>query len=249
MIENKFIDVLIIGSGVAGFYCALNLKNNLNVLVVCKSDVLSTNTYLAQGGISTARNKNDIKKFIEDTLKAGKYKNDLKAVKVLANESMSDIDNLIRLGINFDINKDKTLNYTKEGAHSINRIVHTKDNTGESIAKVLISKVKEKENIEIYENTYFVDIIKDKNQCIGGILLRNQNQINVYAKSVVLATGGIGGVFNDSTNQKILTGDSLAIAKKHNIELKDMNYVQIHPTAFYDENNVDRRFLISESLR
>lgn len=249
MVKNKFVDVLIIGSGVSGLYCSLHLNNDLNILVVCKSEITCTNTYLAQGGIATSIGKEDIKNFIEDTLKAGKYKNDLTSVKVLANESKDNINNLIKLGVDFDRNNDGTLNYTKEGAHSINRIVHTKDNTGESLAKILISKVKEKKNIEIYENTYFADLIEYENKCIGGILLTDENQINVYAKSVVLATGGIGGIFNDSTNQRDLTGDSISICKEHNIELKDVNYIQIHPTAFYDEENSDRRFLISESLR
>ncbi|MCS6131737.1 UNVERIFIED_ORG: L-aspartate oxidase [Clostridium botulinum] len=249
MVRNKFVDVLVVGSGVSGLYCALNLNENLNVLVVCKSSVTCTNTYLAQGGISTSISKEDIPVFIEDTLKAGQYKNDLKAVEVLANESMSNIKNLISLGVNFDKNDDGTLNYTKEGAHSVNRIVHTKDNTGESVAKVLIEQAKEKENIMICENTYFVDIIENENKCIGGILLKDNDQINVYAKNVVLATGGIGGLFSDSTNQRILKGDSLAIAKKHDIKVKDINYIQIHPTVFYDEGNFDRRFLISESLR
>ena len=246
---NKFVDVLIIGSGVSGLYCALNLRKDLNILVVCKDKVSCSNTYLAQGGISVARGEDDIPLYIEDTLKAGKYKNDLDAVKVLTSESMDNIKSLIEMGLKFDRNEDESLNFTKEGAHSINRIVHTKDNTGESTAKILINKVKQKDNINIYEDTYFVDIIEKENECIGAILVKEDEQINVYAKAVVLATGGIGGLFNNSTNQRILTGDGIAVAAKHNIKLKDMNYIQIHPTAFYEEENNQRRFLISESLR
>lgn len=246
---NKFVDVLIIGSGVSGLYCALNLRKDLNVLVVCKDKISCSNTYLAQGGISVARGIEDIPAYIEDTLKAGKYKNDLEAVKVLTSESMENISALIEMGLRFDRNEDDSLNFTKEGAHSINRIVHTKDNTGESTAKILIEKVKERENINVYEDTYFVDIIEKERKCIGGILIKEEEQINVYAKTVVLATGGIGGLFNNSTNQRILTGDGIAVAVKHNLELKDMNYIQIHPTAFYEEETNQRRFLISESLR
>lgn len=246
---NKFVDVLIIGSGVSGLYCALNLRDDLNVLVVCKEKIECSNTYLAQGGISVARNEDDIATFIEDTLKAGKYKNDLEAVKVLASESRENIKKLIEMGLKFDINEDGSLNYTKEGAHSINRIVHTKDNTGESTAKILINKVKQKENISIFEDTYFIDIIEREEECIGAILVKENEQINVYAKAVVLATGGIGGLYNNSTNQRILTGDGIAAAIKHNIALKDMDYIQIHPTAFYEEEKNQRRFLISESLR
>lgn len=246
---NKFVDVLIIGSGVSGLYCALNLRKDLNILVVCKDKISCTNTYLAQGGISVARGEGDIPLYIQDTLKAGKYKNDLEAVKVLTSESMDNIKSLMEMGLEFDRNEDESLNFTKEGAHSINRIVHTKDNTGESTAKILIEKVKQKDNINIYEDTYFIDIIEKENECIGAILVKENEQINVYAKAVVLATGGIGGLFNNSTNQRILTGDSIAVAAKHNIALKDIKYIQIHPTAFYEEENNVRRFLISESLR
>ncbi|NRT47452.1 L-aspartate oxidase [Clostridium beijerinckii] len=246
---NKFVDVLIIGSGVSGLYCGLNLRKDLNVLIVCKDKITCSNTYLAQGGISVAKGVEDIPLYIEDTLKAGRYKNDLEAVETLINESMVNIELLIEMGLAFDRNEDGSLNFTKEGAHSVNRIVHTKDNTGENTAKILIDKVKKRENISVYENTHFVDIIEKENKCIGALLIREGEQINVYAKAVVLATGGIGGLFNNSTNQRILTGDGIASAIRHNIELKDMNYIQIHPTAFYEEGENKRKFLISESLR
>ncbi|MDR3595167.1 L-aspartate oxidase [Clostridium sp.] len=246
---NKFVDVLVIGSGVSGLYCALNLRGSLNVLVVCKDKMNCSNTYLAQGGISVARGEADIPLYIEDTLKAGQYKNDVDAVKVLAFESIYNVKKLIEMGLNFDENQDGSLNYTKEGAHSISRIVHTKDNTGESTAKILIDKVKEKDNINVYENTYFIDIMEDEGKCIGAILVKENEQINVYAKAVVLATGGIGGLYNNSTNQRILTGDGIAAAIKHDVNLKDLNYIQIHPTAFYKDGENQRRFLISESLR
>lgn len=246
---NKFVDVLIIGSGVSGLYCGLNLRKDLNVLIVCKDKITCSNTYLAQGGISVAKGVEDIPLYIEDTLKAGRYKNDLEAVETLINESMVNIELLIEMGLAFDRNEDGSLNFTKEGAHSINRIVHTKDNTGESTAKILIDKVKKRENISVYENTHFVDIIEKENKCIGAMLIREDEQINVYAKAVVLATGGIGGLFNNSTNQRILTGDGIASAIRHGIELKDMDYIQIHPTAFYEEGENKRKFLISESLR
>ncbi|NSB16889.1 L-aspartate oxidase [Clostridium beijerinckii] len=246
---NKFVDVLIIGSGVSGLYCGLNLRKDLNVLIVCKDKITCSNTYLAQGGISVAKGVEDIPLYIEDTLKAGRYKNDLEAVETLINESMVNVESLIEMGIAFDRNEDGSLNFTKEGAHSVNRIVHTKDNTGESTAKILIDKVKKRENISVYENTHFVDIIEKENKCIGAMLTREDEQINVYAKAVVLATGGIGGLFNNSTNQRILTGDGIASAIRHGIELKDMDYIQIHPTAFYEEGENKRKFLISESLR
>ncbi len=246
---NKNVDVLIIGSGISGLYSALNLNSNLNVLVVSKGKLDCTNTSLAQGGISVARDKDDVPYFIEDTLKAGQYKNDLEAVKVLASESIDNLKNLVSLGLKLDLDKDRNWDYTKEGAHCINRIVHTNDHTGDNVEKILIKNVISRENITVYEDTFFVDIIVDNSKCIGGILIKDGKQINVFAKYVILACGGIGGLYKNSTSQRILKGDGLATAIRHNVELKDINYIQIHPTAFYDETNDERRFLISESVR
>lgn len=141
---NEFFDIVIIGSGVSGLYSALNLRKDLKILVVCKDKITITNTYLAQGGISVAKDKNDIQLFIEDTLKAGQYKNDIKAVRVLAEESADNIKELINLGLNFDIDNNGNIDFTREGAHSVNRIVHTKDNTGESVEKTLIYNIKKR---------------------------------------------------------------------------------------------------------
>lgn len=245
---NKIVDVLIIGSGVSGIYTSLNLKDDIDVLLISKGKLQDTNTNLAQGGIATARNEEDIKLFIEDTLKAGKYKNDLSAVKILTKESIDNIKNLTKLGVNFDKYDDELI-YTREGAHSINRIVHTKDNTGESVQKALINELKQRKNITVYEDTYFADIISENNKCMGAIIIKDNKQINVYAKCVVLASGGIGGVFKNSTNQKILNGDSIAVSLKNNIKLENLNYIQIHPTAFYEQGSNEKRLLISEAVR
>ena len=247
--ENKNVDVLIIGSGVSGLYSALNLDSNLDVLVVSKGKIDCTNTALAQGGISVARNKEDIPDFIEDTLNAGQYKNDLDAVKVLTSESIENVEQLVSLGLKLDLDENGNWDYTKEGAHCINRIVHTNDHTGEDVEKTLVKNVLTRKNITVYEDTFFVDIIEDNDKCIGAILLKNNEQINVFAKYVILACGGIGGLYKNSTSQRILKGDGLAAAIRHNVELKDINYIQIHPTAFYDETEDERRFLISESVR
>ena len=140
-------------------------------------------------------------------------------------------------------------NYTKEGAHCVNRIIHTQDNTGENVEKTLVENVLNRKNIKVYEDTFLVDIIEKNNKCIGAILFKDNKQINVFAKSVILASGGIGGLYKNSTSQRILKGDGLAVALRHDVELKDINYIQIHPTAFYDESDDERRFLISESVR
>ena len=247
--ETKYIDVLVVGSGVAGLYCALNLRKDLDVMVVSKDKLDCTNTYLAQGGISVARDMEDIPLFIEDTLRAGQYKNDLQAVKVLTRESIENVDSLVALGLDVDKDEDGNWDYTKEGAHCVNRIIHTQDNTGENVAKTLIKNTLCRSNIRVYEDTFLADIIVKNDKCIGAILLKNGKQINVFAKNVVLACGGIGGLYRNSTSQRILRGDGLAIALRHDIELKDINYIQIHPTAFYDGSTDERRFLISESVR
>lgn len=247
--ENKYVDVLIVGSGVAGLYSALNLRDDLDVIVVSKDKIDCTNTSLAQGGISVARDVNDVPYFIEDTLKAGQYKNDVQAVKVLTKESIENVDSLVALGLDVDKDDEGNWDYTKEGAHCVNRIIHTQDNTGENVEKTLVENVLNRKNIKVYEDTFLVDIIEKNNKCIGAILFKDNKQINVFAKSVILACGGIGGLYKNSTSQRILKGDGLAVALRHDVELKDINYIQIHPTAFYDESDDERRFLISESVR
>ena len=247
--ENKYVDVLIVGSGVAGLYSALNIRDDLDVMVVSKDKIDCTNTSLAQGGISVARDVNDVPYFIEDTLKAGQYKNDVQAVKVLTKESIENVDSLVALGLDVDKDDEGNCDYTKEGAHCVNRIIHTQDNTGENVEKTLVENVLNRKNIKVYEDTFLFDIIEKNNKCIGAILFKDNKQINVFAKSVILACGGIGGLYKNSTSQRILKGDGLAVALRHDVELKDINYIQIHPTAFYDESDDERRFLISESVR
>lgn len=247
--ENKYVDILVVGSGIAGLYCALNLREDLDVMVVSKDKIDCTNTSLAQGGISVARDFEDVPFFAEDTLRAGRYKNDVQAVEVLTKESIENVDYLVSLGLDVDKDEEGNWDYTKEGAHCVNRIIHTQDNTGENVEKTLVKNACERKNIRISEDTFLVDIIERNNKCIGAVLLKDKEQINVFAKFVVLACGGIGGLYKNSTSQRILRGDGLAVALRHDIELKDINYIQIHPTAFYDESDDERRFLISESVR
>lgn len=185
---NIECDVLIVGTGIAGLYTALNLRDDLKIILASKSKITETNTYLAQGGIATAKDEDDIPSFIEDTLRAGNYKNKLEAVNVLANESIENIKRLIRLEVEFD-KIDNVLLYTREGAHSINRIVHHKDYTGKAVADALISKVNKKKNITIFENAALVDLIVKDNACLGGIFIKDVKQINIFSRQTVLATG------------------------------------------------------------
>ena len=245
---NMFVDVLIVGTGISGLYSALNLRSDLNVLLITKTKIRESNTYLAQGGIATAKNIEDIPYHIEDTLIAGQYKNNTSAVKVLVEGSMENIHDLQCFGLELDKENGKLL-YTKEGAHSTSRIVHVKDHTGKAVVDALIKIIEEKDNISIYEDTYMVDILKNKNKCCGLIALKHGELINIYSKVVILATGGIGGLFKNSTSQRPLTGDGIYIALKNSVELKDLDYIQFHPTALYKKNESERRFLISESMR
>lgn len=245
---NKKYDVLIIGTGVAGLYTACNLNSSLKVLVITKNKLRDCNSYLAQGGISTLRDIEDKDAFIEDTLRAGNYKNKVEAVTQLVENSTNNIKRLLDIGVDFD--KDSgALNYTREGGHSKFRIVHAKDETGKEVIEKLINYVTNKDNITLLEEAELLDIIQYKNRCIGGVIEYNSEVITVNAKATVLATGGIGGIFNSTTNFETITGDGLSIALKHNIPIKDISYLQLHPTVLYEDKVRGRKLLLSESLR
>ena len=245
---KRVADVLIVGSGVAGLYASLNLRDDLEIIMVSKKSVNLCNSSLAQGGIAVARGKEDFQSFIEDTLKAGKYENNIDSVKVLVEESMDNINKLIELGANFEKDENGVL-FTKEGAHEINRIVYHKDITGKHVEDILLENVKRRKNIKIIEDCEMVDIYHRDNRCIGALFNKDGETLSIYAKVVILATGGIGGLFKKSTNERIITGDSIGVAIRNNIEIKDLSYIQIHPTAFFSKKSEEKRFLISESVR
>ncbi|WP_415331210.1 L-aspartate oxidase [Clostridium perfringens] len=245
---KRVADVLIVGSGVAGLYASLNLREDLEIIMVSKKSVNLCNSSLAQGGIAVARGKEDFQSFIEDTLKAGKYENNIDSVRVLVEESMDNINKLIDLGANFEKDENGVL-FTKEGAHEINRIVYHKDITGKHVEDILLENVKRRKNIKIIEDCEMVDIYHRDNRCIGALFNKDGENLSIYAKVVILATGGIGGLFKKSTNERIITGDSIGIAIRNNIEIKDLSYIQIHPTAFFSKKSEEKRFLISESVR
>lgn len=243
-----YADVLIVGCGVAGMYAALNIDKTHRVVIISKSKTEECNTYLAQGGISCARGSDDIDLFVKDTIKAGKNKNSVEAVTVLAEESIENINRLMEFGMEFDY-KDGQLDYTREGAHSINRIVHSTDETGKKVFETLFQQVKNRDNITIYEDAILVDILKFNGDCCGGIVKMDNGVDYIHSKYTILASGGIGGLFLNSTNRRTITGDGIAIALRNDIELQNLQYVQFHPTALYQDNSQERKFLISESLR
>lgn len=241
-------DVLIVGTGIAGLYTALNLRDDIRILMITKNSFKDCNSYLAQGGISTSLGFFDEENYFNDTVKAGNYHNDTKAVKLLIKNSIENINTLIKLGVPFDKTKEK-LNYTREGGHSEFRIVHVKDETGKSVTETLLNIVSKKRNITMLENTALIDLICKDNTCYGGILRDSHRTYKVNSKFTILATGGIGGIFNSTTNVEYLTGDGLNISLKHNIEIKDMEYLQLHPTVLYEPDVKGKKLLLSESLR
>lgn len=242
-------DVAIVGSGAAGLYCALNLPEDLNVVVFTKDSAERSDSFLAQGGICVLKNENDYDSFFEDTMKAGHYKNRVESVDIMINSSRAVINDLVDYGVRFERNDDGGFKYTREGGHSTERILFHEDVTGKEITSTLLERVKELDNVKIIEKFTMIDIIEEDNTCCGIVGVdENGSLVPVTASFVVWATGGIGGLYKDSTNYRHLTGDALAISLKHNIKLEDVDYVQIHPTAFYSEK-YGRRFLISESCR
>ena len=241
-------DVIIIGTGVSGLFAALNLSKDKKVLVLTKTISDESDSFLAQGGICVQRTDDDYDSFIEDTLKAGHYENDRNSVAIMVTQSREIINDLLDIGVEFD-KENAGFSYTKEGAHSKARILHCKDRTGKEISSKLLEKVRQLKNVEILENTILLDILADHNHCYGVVVRDNENKLrNLYAHFTIFATGGIGGLYEKSTNYPHLTGDAIAIALRHNIRLKNINYIQIHPTALYTEQP-GRAFLISESVR
>lgn len=241
-------DIVIVGSGVAGLYAALSLPEDKKITVLTKSVAEESDSFLAQGGICVERDDEDYESFYEDTMRAGHYENSPESVDVMIRSSRSVIDDLVSFGVDFDKNENGFI-YTREGAHSRPRILFHKDITGKEITSVLLSEARKRSNVTIIENATMVDIIVDSGECRGVIYHDSENRyFTILADYTILATGGIGGLFKHSTNYRHLTGDSLAIAIKHGIRLKDIDYIQIHPTTLYSGES-GKVFLISESVR
>ncbi len=244
------VDVLIAGCGCAGLYLALNLPRDKKVLLITKSDCESSDSFLAQGGMCMLKDESDYESFFEDTLKAGHYENDKRSVEIMIKSSPDVVKDLLDAGARFEREADGSLAFTKEGAHSAKRIIFHEDVTGKEITSHLLDRVKELSNVTILEYTRLLDVISKDNQCLGAVLSMEDGSLaKVKADTVVLATGGIGGLYRHSTNFRHLTGDALAIAMRHQVKLQNIDYVQIHPTTFFSKKEEDRSFLISESTR
>ncbi|MBQ7034340.1 MAG: L-aspartate oxidase [Clostridia bacterium] len=241
-------DILIVGCGVAGLYCALHLPQEKTVTVITKNEAPKSDSFLAQGGICVLRDEADYQAFYNDTMKAGHYENNPESVEIMIRSSQEVIGDLVDFGVCFE-REGEAFAYTREGAHSRARILFHEDETGKEITSRLLERVKERPNITLMENFTMVDLICEKNRC-AGIVGRDAggNYQSIDADYTVLATGGIGGLFKHSTNYRHLTGDALALALKYDIKLQHMDYIQIHPTTLYTKKE-GRAFLISESVR
>lgn len=244
----KEYDVIIVGTGAAGLFTAISFPENYKILMITKDTIENSDSYLAQGGISTLLRDEDYKAYFDDTMKAGHFENKPESVETMILSSNAIIQQLIKLGVDFDKTETGELDYTREGGHSTYRILHHQDVTGKEIVTKLLAKVKTCKNIMMLEKTTMVDIVAKNNEC-QGVVMKDETGISAcFGKSIILATGGLGGVFKNSTNFPHIAGDSFAIALKHKIKLENINYIQIHPTVLYSKKK-GRRFLISESVR
>ena len=256
---NLTTDVLIVGSGVAGLYCALNLPDSLQVTVITKAKVYECDSYLAQGGICVLRDDEDYNSYFEDTLRAGHYENSKESVDIMIKSSRMVIEDLVKFGVDFTKDKAGNFIYTKEGAHSVPRILFHKDITGKVITEALIKEVQTRKNIKLIEYLTMIDVISSEikgiRKCRGIVAVysgkdsyTSDKLITIEAANTVLACGGIGGLYEHSTNYEHLKGDAIGIAIKNGIRLRNIDYIQIHPTTLYTEKP-GRAFLISESVR
>ena len=242
-------DVLIAGCGCSGLYMAMNLPADKKILMITKSDCESSDSFLAQGGMCMLKCEEDYESYFEDTMKAGHYENDKKSVEIMIRSSVGVVKDLVDCGARFAREADGSLAYTREGAHSSNRIIFHEDITGKEITSTLLDVVRKLENVTIMEYVTMTDIIEKDNVCYGVWAKdANNNEMCIKAGYTIFACGGIGGLYDHSTNYPHLTGDAIAIAIQHGIKLENVDYVQIHPTTLYTKEK-GRAFLISESVR
>ena len=243
-------DILIVGTGAAGLFNALQLPEHYQILLITKEDADKADSFLAQGGMCMLLNDDDYDSYFEDTMKAGHYENNKQSVDIMIRSSQKIAQELVDYGVDFERDAEGNFVFTREGAHSENRILFHEDLTGQEITSKLLARARERSNITIREHTTLVDILCDENNvCHGGVVREADGTLHaIRSRAVVLATGGLGGLFRFSTNFRHIAGDALAIAMRHNIEVEHINYIQIHPTTLYTTKQ-GRSFLISESVR
>ena len=248
MSENY--DVIIAGCGAAGLYAAINLPSTARILILCKRDLPLCNSSLAQGGIAGVYDSptDSIQYHQNDTLIAGNFKNNVDAVHTLVSEAAQDIEHIIKLGVEFDRNPDGSYHRTLEGGHSHHRIFHHADATGKEITTTLRDHVLSIPNVKVMENTIMCGVKQTKTGYSAFLKTADDVYSTVNCHFMILATGGIGRVYQYTTNSAIATGDGITFAYEMGAKIKNLSYVQFHPTAF---NNRQTRecFLISEAVR
>lgn len=245
---EKETDVVIVGTGAAGLFGALQLPESTKITIITKDAAENSDSFLAQGGICMLRSEEDYDSYYEDTMKAGHYRNSTESVEMMIKSSRQIIELLLGYGVEFE-RQNGELAFTREGGHSRPRILFHEDITGKEITGKLLGQVKKRRNITICEYTEMIDILCRDNVCYGVVVADSRGEVSALrAGYTVFACGGIGGLYRHSTNFSHLTGDGIAVALRHNIALRDVNFVQIHPTTLYTKKP-GRSFLISESVR
>lgn len=246
---DEYYDVVIVGTGAAGLYCTLNFPKRYKVLLLTKQKADECDSFLAQGGICMQHGEADYRSFFEDTMRAGHYENDAATVDLMIRSSNSIIRDLVRRGVRFARDENGALRFTREGAHSRARILFHEDITGREITQTLLAEALRCENIELRENTVMLDFFADAAACGGVVAMGPDGAVRaIGAGAVVLACGGIGGLYKNSTNYPHITGDAIAMALRHGVACRHLDYIQIHPTTLFSRKR-GRRFLISESVR
>ncbi|MFI3300336.1 MAG: L-aspartate oxidase [Candidatus Gastranaerophilales bacterium] len=251
--------VVIIGSGIAGLYAALKSEQQLDLedglLLMTKTRLGECNSLYAQGGMVAVMNENStdsVASHVTDTIKAGAGLSELSSVKFISENSDNVVKDLLKLGVEFDTDENDKLCFTKEAAHSVNRILHAGgDATGKMIEQALCEKIIQNENIQVYEQTLAVELLINSNSKCRGVIVYNdetQEYETIYSNCVILATGGAGQLYKYTTNPKCATGDGLALAYRAGAILQDMEFFQFHPTALAIDSG-ENRFLISEAVR
>src|SRR5438067_9185539 len=246
---HLFTDVLVIGAGIAGLRAALEVPPQLDVLVVTKDSIQQSNSSYAQGGIAGVLSAEDrFENHLEDTLTAGAGLCDGPVVEKVVREAPEQINDLIRWGTHFD-EEDGQLALTREGGHSHRRIVHALgDATGFEVMRAIIERATQTPNITLWGDTFTLDLLTHEGRCVGAVVARpGQGLLLIWAKQTILASGGAGIVYRETTNPPVATGDGMAAAYRAGAELRDMEFMQFHPTVLYVAGSV--RHLISEAVR
>jgi len=244
-----FTDILVIGAGIAGLRAALAVPRELDVLVVTKDEIQQSNSNYAQGGIAGVLSPEDrFENHIEDTLTAGAGLCDRDIVELVVREAPQQINDLIAWGTNFDLENGR-LALTREGGHSHRRIVHALgDATGHEVMRAIIDRARHARNVTLWDKTFTVDLLTHEGVCVGALVHRaRRDKLLIWAKQTLLASGGAGMVYRETTNPSVATGDGMAAAYRAGAELRDMEFMQFHPTILYVAGS--SRFLISEAVR